>query len=314
MTTTTHLSFQIENLHKLNTDEDSTFFHKFLGGICLLNFIYRFSLYFYNGNMNLNNNFSLFLIGTHGLLSVSSLIFRLSTVRNPSKPMIYPEFRLHSILFALRSVIICFQFYYKFHYSYQIVTCYITMGVADSITYFYNKEGKNGKTMRNMPFDINISMEKQKEITNMHSIMQIGATTYMLGDIQTAFSPLLAIQLAAFLMTLVRKSIINSTTWHAIYSITLWINLLLYETHSFGYIFIHQIMINTYNYIFFPLHINKYLAWTINFSLYIIYKECQVEIYFNDIYYPELCLFLKRLLLWYGFLHYFYKFRILFIN
>jgi hypothetical protein len=48
--------------------------------------------------MRLNNSFSLFLIAVHGVLSISSLIFRLSMVRNPSKPMIYPEFRLHSIL------------------------------------------------------------------------------------------------------------------------------------------------------------------------------------------------------------------------
>jgi hypothetical protein len=161
---------------------------------------------------------------------------------------------------------------------------------------------------------VKISTEKQKEITSMHSLMQIAATGYMLGDIQSAFSPLLAIQLAAFLMTLVRKSIINSTTWHAIYSITLWINIILYETHSFGYIIIHQIMINNYKYIFFPLHINKYLAWTINFSFFIVYKEYPLEFYLNDIFYPELRLLLKRIIIWYGLLYYFYKFRILFIN
>ena len=102
-----------ENLHKLNTKEDSTYLHKYLGGICLCNFVYRFGIYFIYGNMNLNNNFALTLIGTHGLLSISSLIFHIPSIRNPSKPMIYPEFRLHSIIFAIRSVFICYQYYYQ---------------------------------------------------------------------------------------------------------------------------------------------------------------------------------------------------------
>jgi len=42
--------------------------------------------------------------------------------------------------------------------------------------------------------------------------MQILATLFMLGNINTSFTPLLAIQLAAFLMTLVIKSIIGENT------------------------------------------------------------------------------------------------------
>ena len=36
-----------------------------------------------------------------------------------------------------------------------------------------------------------------------------------------AFAPLLAIQLAAFLMTLVRKGLISTTTWHVAYTASL---------------------------------------------------------------------------------------------
>jgi len=267
--------------------------------------------------MYLDNNFALFLVGIHGVLSISSLIFHIPNIRNPIKPMIYPEFRLHSIIFALRSVIVCYQYYYNLSYIYPIITCYLTMISADLVSRQFNHEEKNGKTMRNMPFDNSlVPLETQKEITKMHSIMQIGATTYMLGDIQSAFSPLLAIQLAAFLMTLVRKSIISTTTWHTIYSLTLWLNIFLFQTHQIGYIIIHQVMINNYVYIFFPRRINKYIAWTINFGIFILFKEIKIEGQINELlknqlqimYYIKLSLIIGILI------HYLVKFRVLFIK
>jgi hypothetical protein len=267
--------------------------------------------------MKLNNFSALFFILLHGILSLSSFIFHLPNLRNTSKPMIYPEFRLHSIVFALRSVIICFLYYYKFHFIYPILICYGTMISADVITFFYNPNGKNGKTMRNMPFDVNIiPSEKQIQITNMHSLMQIGATTYMLCDIESTFSPLLAIQLAAFLMTLVRKSIITSTTWHAIYSLTLWINVVLYTGQPMGFIIIHQIMLNNFTYVFFPLKINKYFAWSINFCLFIIYKESLLEFYINDLCNKnnKIVFLIKDIIIIYAFTKFFTKFKFLFLR
>jgi hypothetical protein len=230
--------------------------------------------------MNLNNSTSLFLIYTHALLSVSSFIFHIPSKRNPSKPMIYPEFRLHSILFALRSVIISSLYYYNSHYIYIIGICYLTFISADIISYYYKEN--NGTTMRNMPFDSTIPIEVQNKITFMHSCMQIGATVYMLGNIETAFSPLFAIQIAALLMTLVRKSIITSKMWHAVYSITLWVNMILFLTLPIGYILINQIMYLNYKNIFFHYKINKYIAWSINFSLYMIYKEYNIDKFLNN--------------------------------
>lgn len=311
---TTSITFNFENIHKLNTNEDSSFIHKYLGSICLMNFIYRFYLYFCYGNMKLDNTFALFLISVHGLLSLTSLIFHIPSIRNPSKPMIYPEFRLHSIIFALRSVVICFQYYYRLNYTYMILTCFSTMISADVISYMYKE--KNGKTMRNMPFDKNIPVEKQNEITFMHSIMQIGATTYMLGNIDTAFSPLLAIQLAAFLMTLVRKSIIDAMTWHSIYSLTLWINILLYLREKVEFIIIHQVMMKNFIYIFFPYRINKYIGWSINFGLFHLYKQQKIDIYISNFVdpYSEIIYYLKMIAVITILINYFFKFQVLFIK
>jgi hypothetical protein len=267
----------INNFYKLNTAEDSTHIHKTIGLTCLINFGYRYFNYFMYGTMNLENILGISLILIHGLLSVSSLIFHIPGLRNPLKPMIYPEFRLHSITFALRSVIISLLYYYKCNYLYVILTCYLTMIAADIISNIYNESGKNGKTMRNMPFDNTITLENQQKITSMHSYMQIGATTYMLGNIETAFSPLFAIQLAAFLMTLVRKSIISAKMWHSIYSLSLWINIILFLNIPLAYILFQQIVYYSFKLYFFPKRINKYISWSLIFGLFITYKELNCE-------------------------------------
>ena len=272
----------IENIRKLNTHEDSRHFHKILGSICLLNFCFRYINFFMYQSMNLENYIGLYCILLHWILSISSLIFKIPSLRNPLKPMIFPEFRLHSIIFTTRSIITCFIYYNNLHYVYIIGTCYCTMIIADIATKYYNRDNKNGSTMRNMPFDNTITMEDQKKITFMHSCMQIGATTFMFGNIDTAFSPLLAIQLAAFSMTLVRKSIISSKMWHSVYTLTLWINYFLFLNQKMSFIIIQNLMYNNYRIFFFPYRINKYISWSINFCLLALYREFSIEKNIDD--------------------------------
>jgi len=102
--------------------------------------------------------------------------------------------------------------------------------------------------------------------------MQIGATLFMFGSIDSAFSPLFGIQLAAFLMTLVRKSIISCTMWHICYALSLWINIGLYYTLPLNYILIHCIAYNTYTIVFFQLKTNKYINWAGIFTLMGLYN------------------------------------------
>ena len=268
------------NLFKLATHEDLLHIHKSLGIFCLLNFGYRYTLLFAKGHMDLHNVFGICSILTHAALSCSSLIFHISSVRNPTKPMIYPEYRLHSIAFALRSVVCCLICYFRGHYAYKIVTIYATMGIADWITYNENannknKKIKNGTTMKNMPFDSDkFSLEEQSKITLMNSSMQIGATLYMLGNIDSAFSPIFGIQLAALLMTLVRKNIITSHMWYLLYAYSLWINIACYFSNlPFSFILFQFTAYEMYIKIFFKYKINKYVNWTIILSLFVLYKE-----------------------------------------
>lgn len=265
-----------QNLFKLITHEDNFNFHKTLGITCLLNFIYQFSYLFIYGRMNLQYNVNTpALLLFHATLSLSSFIFRVPQNRHKGAPMIYKEFRLHSIVFALRSVLCALAFYYNMDLIYNIIIINLTMVAADLATLKYQAATK---TMRGMPFGKDIGESDKKSITDMHSAQQFGATSFMVTNIEGAFSPLLAIQVAAFLMTLVRKSIISELDWHRLYAITLWLNIFVYWSFSNNFEYALYIIWGVYGFYYGRINyrINKYLLW--NFILGVIYAFEKSEI------------------------------------
>jgi len=175
------------------------------------------------------------------------MIFRIPKMRNKISPMIYPEFRIHSILFAYRSLICCAIHYYSKNPIYPMMVSIATMIGAD-ITTHYLKPSDQDSTMRSMPFPQNISEKNQRLISYFHSTMQVGATLYMLENMDTAFAPLCSIQMAAFLMTLVRKNIIKSVHWHLIYSALLLTNFISIFSSSIGCVFIRIILYKLFIY------------------------------------------------------------------
>jgi len=159
-----------------------------------------------------------------------------------------------------------------------------------------------------MPFDKDIPEEKKKQVTKMHSIMQIGATIFMLGNINSAFSPLLAIQTAAFLMTLVKKSIISTNTWHLLYSTGLFTNYLLFPTFSPGFLLFISFVLFFHEKVVFFYKINKYLAWGFHYSIFIIYRDYGYELWISDFFlkHHSLCWIFMKLFIIYK-CSYFYK-------
>lgn len=259
------MGLRLHNLFKLSTREDYFFIHKYLGIFCLINFIYRYYCLFVYGDMNFDNtSMTPFSITLHGLLSVSSLIFRVPTERHKGKPMIYQEFRLHSIIFALRSVFCSLCFYYQMSIYYNVLIINLTMIFADIITHFFKAKTK---TMRGMPFGKSLTEEEKKTITRMHSSQQFAATIYMMVNINFAFTPIFAIQIAAFLMTLVRKNIIDELDWHRVYAVALWINIFVLSTTNIFMVLYICFVYYGFRFFRFHFHINKYLLW--NIFLYI---------------------------------------------
>jgi hypothetical protein len=259
------------NLYKLLTREDPFHLHKALGIGCLLNFMVRFSLLAVYGNMYQDTPLGAYLVAMHGCLSVSSLIFHIPRDRNPAAPMIYPEFRLHSIVFGLRSVLCALSYYVGAPVFVPPLICVAAMLAADAVTATYGA-GETGKTIRNMPFDDQTLISDRNEIIAMNSNMQIGATLLMLGNMDSAFAPLIGIQLAAFLMTLVRKGIIIATQWHQYYALSLWINVLAVYALPVRFLLIYGALYNLYTLGFFRLRMSKYINWSIVFALFGIYQ------------------------------------------
>ena len=251
---------------KLNTSEDFFYLHKILGGVVLLNYLYRFTILFSKNHMNLENPISIMLLVIHGILSLSSLIFKLSNKRNKQLPIIYPEFRFHNILFAFRSIFCCLSFYFfnkKHAKTINMGICFATMFGADIITFIYKTSSTT--TMRAMPYIENYDFEKKRKLREMNSFMQIFATYYMLGNINTAFSPMFAIQISSFLMTLVKKNIIKSMWWHYLYTIALWKNMVLLLTYMPSFFIAMQISCYFMKYWRIDKNYNKYIGWMIVF-------------------------------------------------
>ena len=275
------MTIKIQNIYKLFTKEDTFNIHKVLGVACLCNFVYQFTYLALNGQMNLRNNkFTPLLLLMHGFLSSSSLIFHVPLKRHSGLPIINKEIRLHSIIFGLRSVICSLLLYNNVSKLANILIINITMLLADFVTRHLRS---TTTTMRDMPFGKNLTEEEQKSITLMHSYNQFSATIFTMINVDTAFAPLVAIQLAVFLMTLVRKSIIKEIDWHRIYAISLWINIFLLWTID-DVLNIGLIAAGSYGVgnARIKYRINKYLIWNLVLCSYYLLLINNINYYLSD--------------------------------
>jgi len=270
----------LRNTYKLFTKEDTFNIHKIIGFSCLIHYIIRFSNALIYKNMLFDSSpLSLLCILLHIALSVSSLIFHIPNKRNKAKPMIWPEFRLHSIIFGLRSLfimLICW-FYeatnlHFFLYSKGLVVIF-TLIFADMVTSYYKKLAlveEKDTTMRGMPIDASEGFKKKLDL--FYSASQIFATMNMifltndqLSPFDTAFLVLWPIQISAFMMTLVRKSIISSDAWHFWYAISLLMNyiypsLVSSQAQNANIYWLLSLAIIVFR---FKFSFNKYLLWSV---------------------------------------------------
>eukprot|EP00122_Pirum_gemmata_P001030 Pgem_evm1s921 len=188
---------------KLFSHHDPNHLHKGLGLFALLHYIYRFTRYVMTGSMGFEEQPLLNVViclGLHILLSVSSLIFPLPGNRiKTERPMIWPEFRAHNILFALRPLLAIIG--YKCINSYQqqqeelgevnelfisqlktIVGFGAVIGTllgSDVITAHFTKlnaSGEKTRTMRGMPYPKETKEETRKAIKLYHAACQFTAT------------------------------------------------------------------------------------------------------------------------------------------
>mgnify|MGYP006174615321 CR=1 FL=1 len=99
----------------------------------------------------------------------------------------------------------------------------VTMVLADLITRSFKEQGT---TMRGMPFPEYVPENIRDALNAYYSISQLCATAQVMFSyrLDEAFLVLFPIQIAAFLMTCVRKSIISAGAWHFYYALALGLN------------------------------------------------------------------------------------------
>lgn len=279
------IALQPRNMYKLVTHEDKFHIHKLLGVIALTHYIFRFVSLITTGSMGFENHSTakiLFFFGIHTLLSWSSIIFHLPTRKNRQRPMIWPELRLHNIVFASRSIVdavvntvftdIMTRRLFGF------IAAVVAMYAADRVSDHYRKLElitKQDSTMRSMPWPKDAKMSLIAKVNIYYAMSQLFATAGVINvskkwttDVELALTTLFAVQLSALLMTLVRKSILGAYAWHFWYQISLalsWV-LLLYrysERSPLPFVMMRTgIAIVIAYQVRFKLNANKYVMWT----------------------------------------------------
>lgn len=215
---------------KLFTKEDPIYFHKTFGLICLLSFIYRYAyVYPRFGNLGFDGSwFDWATMFVHMMLSSSSLIFHVLPRRILSRPvMIWEEYRLHAIVFTLRCMVVYViglmaqeGFWRRDRATLlQFFSVMPLHFIADMIT---KKFGSPDSTTVRVKDDHSWQTKAVLRFYAFYQFLALGAhltPSSRLPDL--AFNSLIAIQSSAFLMTLVRKGLVEPHTHAIVYSLCL---------------------------------------------------------------------------------------------
>lgn len=206
--------------------------HKTLGFLVLLNFAYRGTLLVVKGNAFVYDSTRTLWLSMllHVLLHVSSFEFSLPQRRNPLAPMIWPAYRAHNAVFAIRNVVGALVLMsYPVDYSRdspwasraaaRTAFVWLSMGLADLASWYYSQ---GEATTRGMPYPRSTRESSLRVIKSFYMQCQFHATLLSVTDPSLSFMSVLPIELASFAMTLARKQKISSLQWHLVYSISLW--------------------------------------------------------------------------------------------
>ena len=192
----------------LFTREDPIQLHKTLGISCLVSFVYRF-VYVGAADMNFSAAPSTMLtLILHASLSISSLIFHIPTKRIVEGSRIWPEYRLHSIVFACRSLACMAVTWYELRkgvaapmYFANALIVLSTLALADLGTWWVG-EASRSSTIQDL--------HAPAAMRFFFSVMQFHATAGCLLGVRrfsVQFMYVWVIQFTAFLMTLRRKNL-----------------------------------------------------------------------------------------------------------
>jgi hypothetical protein len=196
---------------QLITKEDPTHLHKTLGIACLLSFIWRFchigpSDMAFKSHPHLTYP-TLFL---HLLLTVSAFTFKIPKKRIKDGTRIWPEYRMHALVFLTRSLIVIGVYHYEelqglernTDISLVLVLC--TMAAADLCSFSVAEQYRSNSVRE---------IDTHPAVKFFFSTMQFYATAAFLMGLRRYTMPFLVVmtvQLTPFLGTLRRKNLISA--------------------------------------------------------------------------------------------------------
>lgn len=216
----------------LVTSHDAWHVHKILGVAALAHFAYRaWSTSVTGCAFSDAEPVELHVCGVvvHLLLALSSLMFTLPQKRNYTAPMIWPEFRLHSIVFATRHTIATvanlLDAWPADPVAEIVFKTALVVGTVVAARFVSCRVGDpERRTTNAMPYPSTIDTLAQSAIKRNYVSAQFNATMQcVVGSPTAAFLPLLGIQIAPLLMTLVRKNIIDAKMYHRVYAAALYV-------------------------------------------------------------------------------------------
>lgn len=217
--------------------------HKTLGALCVAHFLWRAFCLLSRGEMfpaseplwRAHLGLSL-----HLALSGSAFLLPLPRTRVESLPVIWPEFRAHSAIFAARHVLATSmsligpalfpagggeaappRWAAAAQAACALVLLLVATGAAARATSALGAKDKS--TTMSMAYPDCVGGDLRRSVKSYYSVCQFGATAACCcWDPALSFTPLLGIQGAAFLMTLVRKGQISPLSYHKAYGLLLW--------------------------------------------------------------------------------------------
>ena len=274
---------------KLFTHEDYLNMHKIFGGLILVNVLYTiFDIYKSGckGELTMRKigwEFFIFLI-IHLFLSLSSLQFHVPNNSNfYTNISIGEEYRLHSIIFAIRHFIVIFLLYFFNNNLYSQflipIVVLLNMYFADLISLFKKPKDDNlGYKIGSLPFWSNCSKEIQNIITSIYTFAQIYITYLLISlksNIEINLFAIFIIQITAFMGTLSKKGFINNFHWHLIYLSQYLITFFLFFNHK-NIFTIQNLIIGL---IIWALrtkfNFNKFFLWTTISIILLLTRNCK---------------------------------------
>mmetsp|Transcript_12907 Transcript_12907/g.24651 ORF Transcript_12907/g.24651 Transcript_12907/m.24651 type:complete len:352 (-) Transcript_12907:260-1315(-) len=194
---------------RLFTHEDPQNVHKTLGGLCLLSYAFRLAQV---GAADMgfasHPEWTLPTIALHFLLNASSFVFHIPAVRIKTGYRIWPEYRLHSLVFLCRSLLFIGLVYLEqvhalpssYRHDLNLLVVLGTMAAADLSS---NAQGKyRSSTIRG--FD---TPPLAKYFFSFMQLCATGGCVLGIRRCSTQFIYVIIVQLNAFLMTLRRKNL-----------------------------------------------------------------------------------------------------------